>query len=198
MAPNGIKCQLEFGQNSLKDSKLKRRIARKCICGGICIRTSRLVGVILQRNFLMSIENNCLLQKAFSRYSLYLVGSTISGFGLDTSDVDMCLVSRCFTNLDSRSEAMMHLSLLRDHLQTTSGIFDHFNLIQAKVPILRFNDTLHKLEIDLNFNNCVGIRNTHLLHCYGQSECSINIERLESENEKKKMFSFQWTGVFVH
>lgn len=48
-------------------------------------------------------------------------------------------------------------------------IFDSFNLIQAKVPILRFKDSLHLLEVDLNFNNCVGIRNTHLLYCYSQS-----------------------------
>lgn len=51
------------------------------------------------------------------RYSIYLVGSTISGFGLDTSDVDMCLVSHCFTNLDSRSEAVIHLSRLGEYLQ---------------------------------------------------------------------------------
>lgn len=49
------------------------------------------------------------------------------------------------------------------------GIFDTFNLIHAKVPILRFKDSLHLLEVDLNFNNCVGIRNTHLLYCYSQS-----------------------------
>lgn len=54
------------------------------------------------------------------RYSIYLVGSTISGFGLDTSDVDMCLVSRCITSLDSRSEAVMHLSRLGEYLQQLS------------------------------------------------------------------------------
>lgn len=31
-------------------------------------------------------------QESFSDYSLYMVGSTISGFGSDVSDVDMCLV----------------------------------------------------------------------------------------------------------
>lgn len=69
---------------------------------------------------------NSNIKKGFNRYSLYLVGSTISGFGLDSSDVDMCLVSRCVTPLDPRSEAMMHLSLLKNHLQNTSG--EYFNL----------------------------------------------------------------------
>lgn len=51
-----------------------------------------------------------------------------------------------------------------------TAIFKEFNLIQAKVPILRFKDDIHKVEIDLNYNNCVGIRNTHLLHCYSRSK----------------------------
>lgn len=110
------------------------------------------------------------VKKMYPRYGLYLVGSTISGFGSDTSDVDMCLVSRLITGFDPRLEAMMHLKHLQDHLTNTSGIFDTFNLIQARVPILRFKDTLHLLEVDLNFNNCVGVRNTHLLHCYSQMD----------------------------
>lgn len=109
-------------------------------------------------------------QKTFPRYGLYLVGSTISGFGSDSSDVDMCLVSRYPSDMEPRVEAVLHLTHLQDHLVSTTGIFDTFNLIQAKVPILRFKDTLHLLEVDLNFNNCVGIRNTHLLYCYSQSE----------------------------
>lgn len=85
----------------------------------------------------------------------------------------------------------MHLNHLKEHLTNTTGwpffahclpfyltsvlpfytgIFDTFNLIQAKVPILRFKDSLHLLEVDLNFNNSVGIRNTHLLYCYSQSK----------------------------
>lgn len=48
------------------------------------------------------------------------------------------------------------------------GQFENFNLIEAKVPILRFSDRMHQLEVDLNFNNCVGIKNTHLLYCYSQ------------------------------
>jgi DNA polymerase sigma len=47
-------------------------------------------------------------------------------------------------------------------------------LIQAKVPILKFHDTRFCLEVDLNCNNSVGIRNTHLLYCYSQSEFLLN------------------------
>ncbi|XP_055909668.1 putative uncharacterized protein DDB_G0289263 [Eupeodes corollae] len=108
-----------------------------------------------------------IVKNAYPRLGLYLVGSTMSGFGADTSDIDMCLVSRAMSNIDPRMEALFNLTLLRDCLIKT-GEFEKFNLIGAKVPILRFKDRVHNLEVDLNFNNCVGIRNTHLLFCYSQ------------------------------
>lgn len=110
------------------------------------------------------------IKKAFPRYGLYLVGSTITGFGTDNSDVDMCLVTRYITHNDPRIEALFYLTELKNYLMNTSGIFENFHLIQAKVPILRFKDNFNALEVDLNFNNCVGIRNTHLLYCYQQMD----------------------------
>lgn len=50
-----------------------------------------------------------------------------------------------------------------------SEVMGDLELIQAKVPILKFRDKKNNLEVDLNCNNAVGIRNTHLLHCYSQS-----------------------------
>lgn len=60
------------------------------------------------------------LQNIFKgpRYDLFLVGSTVSGFALDTSDVDMCLVSRLSTTMDPRVEAVYHLDTLRNHLNS--------------------------------------------------------------------------------
>ncbi|XP_049310982.1 poly(A) RNA polymerase gld-2 homolog B [Bactrocera dorsalis] len=108
-----------------------------------------------------------IIKNTYPRFGLYLVGSTISGFGADTSDVDMCLVSRSTSNVEPRMEALFNLTVLRDYL-SKSAEFENFNLIEAKVPILRFRDRIHQLEVDLNFNNCVGIKNTHLLYCYSQ------------------------------
>ncbi|XP_040156512.1 poly(A) RNA polymerase gld-2 homolog B [Anopheles arabiensis] len=115
------------------------------------------------------------IKKGFPKYSLYLVGSTISGFGADSSDVDMCLVSRSAPSCyDPRLEALLNLSLVKEYFMSMpSSSFNDFSLIQAKVPILRFQDSKHGIEVDLNFNNCVGIRNTHLLHCYSQMDWRV-------------------------
>lgn len=111
------------------------------------------------------------IRMAFPRLSLYLVGSTISGFASDSSDVDMCLVLRTNTvPFDMRGEALFQLGQLKNYFMNISTYFEEFSVIQAKVPILRFRDTVNSIVVDLNYNNCVGIRNTHLLYLYSQMD----------------------------
>ncbi|KAI6232996.1 hypothetical protein M3Y99_00960400 [Aphelenchoides fujianensis] len=97
---------------------------------------------------------------------LYVVGSTLNGFGSSASDMDLCLM---ITNqeLDQRVDAIIHLThvmgILRDH----SWVKD-LDVIFAKVPILRatFHAPFENIVVDLNANNSVAIRNTHLLAYY--------------------------------
>jgi poly(A) RNA polymerase GLD2 len=96
------------------------------------------------------------------------VGSTMSGFGSNTSDVDMCLVIRD-TEVDQRMEAVGLLQALSQKLSTLPCI-ENVEMIYAKVPILKFRDTIRRLDVDLNCNNFVGIRNTHLLYAYAQMD----------------------------
>ncbi|XP_053660103.1 poly(A) RNA polymerase gld-2 homolog A-like [Anopheles marshallii] len=105
------------------------------------------------------------------KYELYLMGSTISGFGTDNSDMDMCIVDIDGpTYCDSRTEALNNLLRVKSFIESipTASSFEHLDLIRAKVPILRFRNVQENIDIDLSINNRVGIRNTHLLHCYAQ------------------------------
>ena len=67
------------------------------------------------------------------------------------------------------------LMVLFEHTDffSPSEFIEQPELIQAKVPILKFRDTRFCLEVDLNCNNAVGIRNTHLLYCYSRSELLV-------------------------
>ncbi|KAH8368777.1 hypothetical protein KR084_001668 [Drosophila pseudotakahashii] len=122
-------------------------------------------------------------QPMFERYRICLVGSTITGFGTDSSDIDMCLLPEQgahphqqqqhyhqqhhhFHN-EKRTEALIILTLFNAVLKDTE-VFQDFNLIEARVPILRFKDITNGIEVDLNFNNSVGIKNTYLLQLYAQ------------------------------
>lgn len=63
-------------------------------------------------------------------------------------------------------------------------------LIQAKVPILKFHDSIQNLEVDLNCNNAVGIRNTHLLYCYSRSKSNALYETRFSSVGRNILSSF--------
>ncbi|XP_068227009.1 uncharacterized protein [Palaemon carinicauda] len=102
---------------------------------------------------------------------LYVVGSSLSGFGADWSDVDMCLMVTA-GDLDQRNEATVVLSLLQRELNNC-GSTQKMELIRAKVPILKFRDAQTHVDVDLNCNNAVGIRNTHLLHSYSQLDWRV-------------------------
>ncbi|KAI8033205.1 hypothetical protein M5D96_014039 [Drosophila gunungcola] len=127
-------------------------------------------------------------QPMFERYRICLVGSTITGFGTDSSDIDMCLLpergvpphphphqhqyhqhqhQHHHYHNEKRTEALIILTLFNAVLKDTE-VFQDFNLIEARVPILRFKDITNGIEVDLNFNNCVGIKNTYLLQLYAQ------------------------------
>ncbi|OWR51040.1 poly(A) RNA polymerase gld-2 homolog A-like isoform X1 [Danaus plexippus] len=110
------------------------------------------------------------IKSMFPRYGLYVVGSTMSGFGLDSSDMDLCLHVRALAELEPRAHALLHLNYILSHIRS----FDPgAELIQAKVPILKFRDERNGLQVDLNCNNVVGIRNTNLLYCYSRMDWRV-------------------------
>lgn len=75
---------------------------------------------------------------------------------------------KCF-QLDQRTDAVVVLNMIQSALAETKWV-SHMQLILAKVPILRirFYEPFTDITVDLNANNSVAIRNTHLL-CYYSS-----------------------------
>lgn len=114
---------------------------------------------------------NQLLAGNFQWFQLHVVGSTCTGFACDSSDMDVCLyVSDVW--IDQATRAKRILSRVR------SLILEEFDfrvvLIHAKVPILRCTYVSTGIKMDLNCNNIVGIRNTHLLRCYSQIDDRVS------------------------
>lgn len=106
-----------------------------------------------------------IMRKCFKApIDLYIVGSSINNLGHNNSDVDMCLV---FSDreIDQSTDALQILQYVREQLRQYEFV-RRPNLIMAKVPLLRFEDGLSTVAVDLNVNNSVGIRNTHLINCY--------------------------------
>lgn len=111
------------------------------------------------------------IKNQYPKYGLFLVGSTMNGFGSDNSDVDMCLLVR-HTEMDQKYEAIEHLGQILKYLKKYDFI-EELELIHAKVPIIKFRHTTQNLKVDLNCNNAVGIRNTQLLYCYSKLDWRV-------------------------
>jgi len=109
----------------------------------------------------------CNIAPHFAGCGLYIVGSSLNGFSNSSgsSDLDLCLMITS-RELDQRTDAALVLTSVMQHLEAIP-LIDKMELIFAKVPILRatFHAPFDKIVIDLNANNAVAIRNTHLL-CY--------------------------------
>ncbi|KAL7055303.1 hypothetical protein AAHC03_024569 [Spirometra sp. Aus1] len=105
-----------------------------------------------------------MVSPVFEHSKLFIVGSSINGFGSDQSDMDLCLTITS-EELQNKHETSMVLTQLMEPLRRCSFI-RNCNLIRAKVPILKFHDTLTGVDCDLNVNNVIGVYNTHLLAMY--------------------------------
>lgn len=107
-----------------------------------------------------------ILLSAFPTCGLYVVGSSMTGLGGNSSDMDMCLMLTD-DEIDQEKEATGILHTVRDVFLNCNYLRD-VQVIYAKVPILRFTDCISGIEVDLNVNNAVGIRNTQLLSSYAR------------------------------
>nr|XP_023013226.1 poly(A) RNA polymerase gld-2 homolog A-like [Leptinotarsa decemlineata] len=147
------------------------------------------------------------IRKCLSSYGLFMVGSTMSGFGLESSDIDMCLLTKPCTN-DPRHDALQHLESIKNLLLKNELTDVDPELIYAKVPILKFKDKDTGFEIDLNCNNSVGIRNTRLLYCYARLDWRVRpiviMVKLWAQanniNDAKNMTvsSYSWALMVIH
>ncbi|XP_062468336.1 poly(A) RNA polymerase GLD2 isoform X2 [Pezoporus occidentalis] len=106
------------------------------------------------------------IRRLFPHSRLFLVGSSLNGFGTRSSDGDLCLVVK-EEPVNQKTEARNILSLVQNLFSTSlSTYIERPQLIRAKVPIVRFRDKVSCVEFDLNVNSVVGIRNTFLLRTY--------------------------------
>ncbi|KAH0520509.1 Poly(A) RNA polymerase GLD2 [Microtus ochrogaster] len=84
------------------------------------------------------------IQLLFPQSRLFLVGSSLNGFGARSSDGDLCLVVKeepCFFQVNQKTEARHILTLVHKHFCTRlSGYIERPQLIRAKVPIVKFRD----------------------------------------------------------
>ncbi|XP_011638103.1 poly(A) RNA polymerase gld-2 homolog A-like isoform X1 [Pogonomyrmex barbatus] len=114
---------------------------------------------------------NTYFKSIHQHYNIFFVGSTMNGFGSNDSDVDICLLVKD-VDVDNRDMSLHHLLEIYDNFSQCDFV-DRLNLIHARVPIITFYDTVRKFKADMNCNNSIAIKNTHLLYCYSKLDWRV-------------------------
>jgi len=112
-----------------------------------------------------------MLKEIIPHIGVYIVGSSANGFGMNHSDVDICLMMT-ENEIDQKFEAIQILKIFSRALKRAAFI-RRIEVIHAKVPIIKFQDSHNNLECDINLNNHIGIRNTHLLKSYSEQDWRV-------------------------
>lgn len=112
-----------------------------------------------------------MFQDIFPYLGVYIVGSSANGFGTNGSDMDMCLMVS-HEEINQKNEALLLLRAIGKAMRRVSFI-KNLNVIPAKVPIIKFHDNHNNIDCDINLNNHVGIRNTHLLKAYSDIDWRV-------------------------
>ncbi|XP_078481455.1 uncharacterized protein LOC100181643 isoform X2 [Ciona intestinalis] len=100
---------------------------------------------------------------------IFLVGSSVNGFGRLNSDADLCLVFDPRNKTVNRKTVLKMLNRMKQLLNNAHFV-KNLQLIYATVPILKFEDRISGMECDLNVNNLTGIRNSFLLLAYARCD----------------------------
>ncbi|NXE61111.1 GLD2 polymerase, partial [Calcarius ornatus] len=136
----------------------------------------------LDRKELCRTELQREIQLIFPQSRLFLVGSSLNGFGTRTSDGDLCLVikeepiPKFFINFNTtfqvnqKTEARRILSLVQKLFSTKLCKLP--SKVRCKHSEIKYHDASFfflpnsNVDFDLNVNNVIGIRNTFLLRSY--------------------------------
>lgn len=125
------------------------------------VRTNGQSKELLETKFRLRAQFEKALKNLFPNCDLFMFGSSASGFGSQSSDMDMCLV----TNNNIEIKEVKLLFRIKSMFMRQFNLSD-VQVINAKVAIMKFIDSRSKIHCDLNINNSDGVRNTHLLKYY--------------------------------
>ena len=94
-------------------------------------------------------------------------GSSLNGFSTRSSDLDITLL------VEGEELYQSPLRKVYRRLRKLTNRISECQLIDAKVPIVMFEDFQMGFEVDISINNNAGIRNTFLLRTYSRLDIRV-------------------------
>lgn len=150
----------------------------------ILYRATHLTDMGTRLRFLAAKQLETALAGMFPKVQAHLFGSSVNGFGKMGCDLDMILQFQPDMRTPSNSRLVFHtrahMSNARSQMQRqmeTLGDMMHLllpgithvrKILQARVPIIKFNHECLDLEVDLSMNNLSGVYMSELLYIFGE------------------------------
>ncbi|KAK8813097.1 hypothetical protein WA158_002689 [Blastocystis sp. Blastoise] len=110
---------------------------------------------------------------ALSTGHIYLYGSSGNGFGNASCDID---ISICLeTNSNKELQVDECFEEIVKVLETNKMVHIDSSRLNARVPIIQYDDPSVNLSVDLGINNQLPVRNTALLRVYAMADPRVRI-----------------------
>merc|ERR1712183_437096 len=108
------------------------------------------------------------IRDVYPKATLHFTGSTWNGSGINTSDIDLCVMAndKAKQQTKKRFDGVKELLTLKKAIKHVVG--HKIDVISARVPILKFSH--NGVQCDICMNNENALRNTHLLRTYSLYE----------------------------
>ncbi|CCI41413.1 unnamed protein product [Albugo candida] len=122
------------------------------------------------RGSICDIINTYVVQKLGMDAKLYVFGSSANDFGMNESDLDLCLLMpnyELMTHAEKRQVLTQVVTLMKD-----CDLFQDIDTrrLGARVPIVMFKVSVFDIECDLCMENALAHRNTALLRAYANAD----------------------------
>lgn len=134
--------------------------------------------------FLAAKQLETAFKGIFPNVQAYPFGSSVNGFGKTGCDLDLVLcvqderlsvsdsrlIFHTKTNLSNvRSQTQRQMEVVGDILHLfLPGVTNVRRILQASVPIIKFNHECLHLDVDLSMSNLTGLYMSELLYLYGE------------------------------
>lgn len=115
-----------------------------------------------EASFIQSVIRDMNLRKllGLKNVSVMPYGSTVSGFGLKSSDIDISINTSCY--IDEEKFLFLVKNFLEYYCKNSNIPISEVSLVKAKIPIISYKR--NGLEVDISMNNTLGCVNSRMLN----------------------------------
>ncbi|XP_034937966.1 poly(A) RNA polymerase, mitochondrial [Chelonus insularis] len=149
-------------------------------------RLSKLEDIGIRLRFFTALQLEATLIGLFPNVTALPFGSSVNGFGKRNCDLDLILNFEPIKEEKESSRLVFHtksampveraqtkrsmetIATLMQHFMP--GVYDVRRILHARVPIIKYHNSLTDVECDLSMTNMIALYMSELLYLYGESD----------------------------